>query len=248
MHITANALDAVDFLQSSIDTCIVFPVPADADVDALTRFLQLRSQYPNVPVIALYSASRSSCRATLQLGAAGVGQIVNAEPMVRAGDLQTALVRCHGDGIAIRLWRHCDFELPERLIPVLKAALRLAHQPLTVDRLGSATGMHQRTLRKYCAQEGLPSPQWIIGWARLLVAGYYLDEPGRTVAQVAEVLAFPSACALRNQLRRYSSVASRALRAAGTARMLARAMEQAVAGSVALAAARFRGPSHNADP
>lgn len=210
------------------DVCLVIHIPSEAQAVLCDEIVALRTRFQHVPMCAIFMPSISSCRTILRLGAAGVSQIVTGEPMIRAADLHSALSTSHGEGVAIRLWRHCQLSLPEPLIPVLKAALRIAHNPISADALGDATRMHERTLRKYCVQHALPSPQWIIGWARLLVAGFYLDERGRTLAQVAALLEFPSACALRNQLKRYSASASRSLRASGTSLAVARRLEQNV--------------------
>lgn len=79
-----------------------------------------------------------------------------------------------------------------------------------------------------------------MGWARLLVAGYYLEEPGRSVANVAELLEFPGACALRNQLERYSNLSTQQLRTHGTS-LLARALEGAVRAYERAELSRLRG-------
>lgn len=232
--------DLEDALHHAVDACVLCVVPSDSAAPMLHDLLRLRRRFPNVPAVALYYPSTSSCHAVLQLGAVGVTQIVTAEPTIQPFDLMTAFTRCHSDGVAIRLWRHCEFVLPDNMVTLLKAAIRLAHQPISGERLASAAGMPERSLRKYCAQEALLSPQWIVGWARLLVAAFYLDEPGRTVANVAELLEFPSACALRNQLKRYSNLASRQLRAGGTTALLARALENAVRAHEAAELSRFR--------
>lgn len=224
-----DVADVETQLLSVAEASLVVGVPADANEKQCEAIIALRQKFPNAPMVAIFFPSSSSCRAILRLGAAGVSQIVTGEPLIRRDDLTLALSRSHGEGVAIRLWRSCDFVFPDPFVPVLKAALRLAHRPITAESLGDSTGMHERSLRKYCAQHALPSPQWIIGWARLLVAGYYLDEPGRTVAQVAHMLDFPSACALRNQLKRYSALASRSLRASGTTITIGRRLEDAVA-------------------
>lgn len=228
-----------EVLHRSVDACVLCVVPGDGAA-ILQDLIRLRRLFPNVPTVALYYPSTSSCEAVLRLGAVGVREIVTAEPAIESFDLKAAFRRCHSDGVAIRLWKRCEFVLPDNLVTLLKAAIRLAHQPITGEDFASVAGMPERSLRKYCAQEALLSPQWIVGWARLLVAAFYLDEPGRTVANVAELLAFPSACALRNQLKRYSNLASRELRAGGTTVLLARALENAVRAHEAVELSRFR--------
>jgi AraC-like DNA-binding protein len=220
--------DAVHQLDGEMSSCLLLAVPSDEQATQTAALHRLRGAYPHVPAVALFSPRVSSYRAALQLGASGVTELVTVDPLPAPEDLLSSLSRCHADGIAVRVWRHAALEMPEALVPVLKAAIRLAHEPLTTVRLAAATGMHERSLRKYCESARLPSPQWLIGWARLLIAGYYLDEPGRSVVSVAEMLAFPSTCALRNQLRRYTGLAPSTLRARGTSVSLARLLEQTI--------------------
>jgi AraC-like DNA-binding protein len=226
---TAGCLkDAAAHLERLLNGCLLVSVPGEEQQPLASELLRLRASYPHVPAVAFFLPGRSSYRRALQLGSAGVTELIAVDPVLPAQELLTSLSRCHADGVAIRLWRHCALDIPDALLPLLKAAVRLAHEPLTAVRLAAAAGMHERTLRKYCENARLPSPQWVIGWARLLLAGYYLDEPGRTISSVAEMLRFPSTCALRNQLRRYTNVAPSHLRADGASRALARLLEQSV--------------------
>jgi len=210
------------------DVSVVANIPGEKHTKACEALVELRRRFPHVPMVVIYNLTVSAPRAVLQLGEAGVKQIVTGAPRVQRDDLVRALSDSHGDGAARRLWRHCDFTLPEPLTPLLKAAIRLAHAPISAESLADATRMHERTLRKYCTQHRLPSPQWIIGWARLLIAGFYLDEPGRTMVQVAEMLEFPSSCALRNQMKRYTGTTSRSMREGSASLALARTLERSM--------------------
>ncbi|MES2522648.1 MAG: AraC family transcriptional regulator [Gemmatimonadota bacterium] len=149
----------------------------------------------------------------------------------------TALSRCETDGVAIRVWKHANLQVPDRLATVLKPAIRLAHDPISLARFAREARLHERSLRKYCDASGLVSPQWIIGWARLLVAAYYLDEPGRTVQSVADLLKFPSAVGLANHVRRYANMTPSGLRSAGAVNVIGRMMEHRMLVNVAGSAA-----------
>lgn len=230
VHEVVDAAGAAALLKQLTDVCLLVRIPGDAERTALPDFIILRNEYPNVPVVALFENGISSYKATLKLGAAGINEIVSTTPSLGDMEIRLALSRCHADGVAVRIWKRADPQIPDALIPVVKAALRLAHEPVALHKLAASTGMHERTLRKYCEHKGFPSPQWIIGWARLLVAGFYLEEPGRTIAAVAELLGYPSACALRNQIRRYAGLSPRIARGQNMTTMLARAFEACVRG------------------
>lgn len=217
---------AVRLVERHANVCLLCHVPSTASESMGMDLIRLRAQFPLVPWIAIFIEGHSDSRWALRLGKAGVTELVLYTQAIPADELRQALMRLHADSIAIKLWKIASLRLDDSLIAVLKPALRLAHAPISMVRFASATGWHERTLRKYCTQASLPSPQWVAGWARLLVAAYYLDEPGRTVQGVAELLAFPSAVSLANQVRRYSGFTPTALRARGATQTVARLIEE----------------------
>jgi AraC-like DNA-binding protein len=224
MHSIQAATDAV---REMLGSCLLITVPGDAELDRMAAYQRFRGLYPNVPVVALFIQGVSSHRGTMVLGRVGVTDLVSVEGELDAEVLRRALTRAHASGVSHRVWDECRPRLPDTLVTLLKTALRIAHQPITAHALAAAAGIPERSLRKLCEDAAIPSPQWIIGWARLLVAAYYLDEPGRTILQVAELLQFTSSCALRNQLRRYTGWSPRELRAQGSTVVLCRAVERA---------------------
>lgn len=222
---TINA--ATDAVRDTVGSCLVMTVPGDAQLDQVLAYERLRVLFPYVPVIALFVEGVSAHRGAMLLGRGGLTELVSVDGEVDLAGLRVALRRAHASGVSHRIWNECCPRLPEALVTLLKTALRIAHAPISIEALASAAGMPERSLRKFCEDEQIPSPQWIIGWARLLMAAFYLDEPGRTIAQVADVLDFASSCALRNQLRRYTGVSARHVRASGSIALLCRAIEHA---------------------
>jgi AraC-like DNA-binding protein len=164
------------------------------------------------------------------MGGAALTETVLASPTVDMQTLQSALDRCAARTVAQRVWSRARLQLPDALAQLLRAALMLAHAPLTVPRLANACGWHERTLRKQCDRQRLPAPQWIIGWARLLIAAYYLDEPGHSMESVADLLQFPSLAAFRNQLRRYTGLSPSEIRGSGAIQTLRLALERETVG------------------
>lgn len=222
---TDSVPDCEQLLARNVGQCLLVRVPAPDEDAMLERLITLRGRFPRVPCVALFIEAESDSRWVLRLGGAGVTELVACSQLVPSVPLTNALIRCETDSLAIRVWKSAMLQVDDALLAVVKPALRLAHSPISMLRLAAATQMHERTLRKYCDQHGFASPQWIIGWARLLTAAYYLDEPGRTVQDVAELLAFPSAASLANHVRRYTNTTPSALRAAGAVRTVASCME-----------------------
>jgi AraC-like DNA-binding protein len=223
-----NVRDSGGILARQADVCVLCPVPGPEEEQLGARLLDLRHQFPHVLWVALFFEGQSDSRWALRLGQAGVTELVTVGRSLPSAALMSALSRCETDSVAVRIWKEAHLGVPDSLVALLKPALRLAHGPVSMTRLAAATRMHERTLRKYCDGANLPSPQWIVGWARLLVAAYYLDEPGRTIHSIAELLEFPSAVALANHVRRYTQMTPSNVRAQGALWTIARAVESFV--------------------
>jgi AraC-like DNA-binding protein len=98
---------------------------------------------------------------------------------------------------------------------------RAATTVLTVEALADEFGLSRRTLHNRLRTAGLPSPEQVIGWTRLLLAAAMLQVPSGSVASVAARLGFSSESALRGMLVRYTGVTPRELRRAdGFARVV----------------------------
>jgi AraC-like DNA-binding protein len=69
----------------------------------------------------------------------------------------------------------------------------------------------------------------MIGWCRLLIAARVLDDPGRTVEQVALKLDFPSGAALRNMFKRYTGLRTTEVRENGGVRCLVHVLKRELA-------------------
>ena len=76
-------------------------------------------------------------------------------------------------------------------------------------------GVDRKMLQKRCRLAGLPAPGALFTWTRLMSAAAMLDSPGRRVEDVAASLAFGSASALRNALKRHTGMSATELRRGG---------------------------------
>ena len=231
---TASVDECRRMLASEGNPCVILRVPSAAEEALVSQLLNLHCQFPHARYVALHDSATSDSRWVLRLGGAGVTELVLCAPRVPADALLAALSRCETDTVAVRVWRQAGLNVADVVTSVLKPAIRLAHSQITLQRFAAAAGMHERSLRKYCEHHGLPSPQWIIGWARLLMAAYYLEEPGRTIQQVSELLDFHSPAAFGNANRRYTGLTLSQLRQTGPVATVSRMLAAAVA----------RGPRH----
>src|ERR1043165_7519503 len=116
--------------------------------------------------------------------------------------------------------------VPEHVFPMLRYCLEHGRRNLSVEDLAGALAVHRKTLVDWLKAAGLPSPSSIISWSRLLVAARMLDDPGRTVEQVALLLDFPSGTSLRNMMKRYTGLVTSEVRQNGGARCVLHAFKR----------------------
>ncbi len=229
VHYTADLSECVAYLRRQHSAAVVVQVPhtvAEADLSALT---DLRVQFPFVPILGIFHGARSDLSAVARLGAVGVLDVIPADSAHSPDTLMAQLSRGQIESLVTRIWRLSSLEVAETVATVLRPAVRLAHAPISVPRLAAAMRMHERSLRKYCESKRLPSPQWIIGWARTLVIAYYLEEKGRSVQSIATLLGFASTARLDEHLRRYTGAGAKALRVDTPLNAVARRLEAALA-------------------
>ncbi len=230
VHSAAEVRQALALALTRADaSCLMVQVPADALGPFWVDLRELRAHYPGIPVIAVAISGVSSYMSAMRMGQFAISELLTADPELHADQVDGALTRAHHDGIVSRIWGAAAFDLPDAYVTLLQRALRMAHEPLTTSQLASATQMHERTLRKYCSRHRLPPPQQIVGWARLLIATFYLDEGTRSTKDVADLLGFPTTDALRKQLMRYTRRSATEVRDGRAVYAVARLMETELA-------------------
>ena len=215
-------------LEEYRSAALVVHIPRTSSSSELATLLALRERFPLVPMTGVFSDITSDLSAVARLGAAGIVDILHANSVKQAQLVQSVLSRGHAESLVSRIWRMTALAVPEPASTLLRPAVRLAHSPITLPGLAAATKLHERSLRKYCQTNALPSPQWIIGWARMLVLAYYLEETGRSIQSIAGLLGFASPALLANHVRRYTGLTATALRARAPLTSVARVLEEAL--------------------
>lgn len=167
---------------------------------------QLRAGFPAVRIVAHCVLSPEASREVLAMARAGVDGLV----FEGYDDIGTALRRVLDDAgmhcMRALLTRELGVEFSDRIWSALCLCFEHPHEALSVSRLAECVGTQRRTLLNRTTREALPSPGVLIAWCRLLMAARMLEDPARSVEQIALSLDFPSATALRNMLRRYTGL------------------------------------------
>lgn len=175
----------------------------------------IREEFPSVPVVAYCTLTPDTSRDILALARAGVNDLI-----LRGVDDVGVTLR----SVITTAQEHCGAKhvleaigplVPPSVVPFLRYCLEHARQALSVADVASALGVHRKTLVDRLAGASLPTPSAMIAWCRLTLAARMLEDPGRSVEQVALLLDFSSGTALRNMLKRYTGLSPREVRENG---------------------------------
>jgi AraC-like DNA-binding protein len=208
-------------------TSLVVVSAISANRDVVLRVVRdLREQHCSVPIAVLFDPASSSGDCLLDLFKLGVEHVIARHVLQRRTELQHVLERlrisCAAEYVIARL----PVTMGTEVSALLAAALRRARRPISVTEFAVQLHVNRRTLLKWLDAAGAESPQWLLGWARVLVAARFLEDAGRTVEAIAELLEYPSASSLRTQIRRYTGATASELRTMGPLRTAFAAFER----------------------
>lgn len=187
---------------------------------------RVRDEYPSIPVVLYCVFSPAASRDVLDFARAGVSQLVLQDTTDLREPLRDALNSALDQVSARSLLADLEPLVSPAVLPFFKYCLEHARRDLGVESVASALGVTRKTLVDRLNTAHLPSPSAIISWTRLLVAARLLEDPGRSVEQVALLLDFPSGTSLRNMMKRYVGLRSSEVRENGGVRCILHAFKR----------------------
>jgi AraC-like DNA-binding protein len=186
----------------------------------------LKQRFPSVPVL-LYSTLRPALsREMLVFARAGVNDLVIRDVDDVKHTLVAALSNAADTVSLSSLVSEIEPLLPSNVVPMVRYCVENGRRPLSVEDVASALSVHRKTLVERLGAAGLPTPSSMIAWCRLLVSARILEDPGRSVEQVALMLNFPSSTSLRNMVKRYTGLRTNEVRQNGGARCVLHAFKR----------------------
>lgn len=163
----------------------------------------LKARFPSLPLI-LVARPETDPFALLRLGRAGIDRLV----LVRVDDLErdaeevVAKALTHSTDALVT--RAVSPYLPARVLGALRLALEGVLHRWSAGTLACRTGFSQPHLSVCLKAAGLPSAGHLLVWSRLLHAGRWLADPGRSAESVSRQLDYSSGAAFRRALRSYT--------------------------------------------
>jgi AraC-like DNA-binding protein len=116
--------------------------------------------------------------------------------------------------------------VPSRARILLTTAAETVAAGGQAPELAAALGVNERTVPRWCRRADLPAPRRLLAWLRLLLAAELLDDPGRSVAAIAEACGYASEVSLKAALRKFMGAPPSELRRRGAFDTAARAFAQ----------------------
>jgi AraC-like DNA-binding protein len=222
----------IELLQDRRSSVLLLALPADGDGRETWAMLDVvQASHPRVAPIAVAITGRSSYAAAFQSGRRPFAGLVTASPTFDLVDLERLLRRADHRNTVDEIMRTVSEGFARPLSPpaetLLRRALHLAHEPVSMESLAQACQLHERSLCKYCTRHGLPEPQRVIAWARTLMSAHLLDDHTLSSLDITTALGFPSPAAMRKLLARCTGASLAELRAAGALRVPCRQLEAA---------------------
>ena len=159
------------------------------------RIATLVREFPRVPAVALLSqVEQQTPRAVLALGRSGVKTIVDVRQPTGWRELRAVLVDGRGDDIQRLALARIAADLPDAPEDC-QQFFELIFRPRamgTVRALSKALGILPSTLMSRFFRSRLPAPKRYLATARLVRATRLLENPGLSVASVANHLDYSS--------------------------------------------------------
>jgi AraC-like DNA-binding protein len=178
------------------------------DSDALPRGVtadatvgELRRRFPSLATV-LVARPRTDPLSLFRLGRAGIGGLVLLTAH-RPWEVTEALARALGSGTEALVTRAVSAYLPRRETNALRLSLDGVQHGWSTEELAAHIGVTRPYASVRLKACGLPSAGHLLVWAKLLHAGRWLADPGRTAQSVSRQLEYSSGAAFRRALRNY---------------------------------------------
>lgn len=164
---------------------------------------ELGARFPSVAVVWL-ARPVADPGDLLRLGRAGVDRLLLVPVDDVQRDVGPAVGRALGRGTEALVTRHVSPYLPARSLAAVRLALDDVHRRLSADDFAGKLGLSRPHLSVLLRAAGLPSAGHLLVWSRLLHAGRWLSDPGRSAESVSRQLDYSSGAAFRRALKMYA--------------------------------------------
>lgn len=183
---------------------IVVADPAVTGVVEVEPLEDLRRQFPSLPVVVYTQLAPASIRAIVRLAKSGVEHVVLSRFDDEPGRFLELLESIPAHALGDLMLKELAGSLATLPVTVVRAVDQLFRSPARfkgAQDLATAAGMNLRTLYRNLEPAGIYSARALVVSARLLRAYSFLQDPGRSIKDVAARTGYNSPWQLSQQLR-----------------------------------------------
>jgi AraC-like DNA-binding protein len=184
-------------------------LPGDRAVgDLQRRFPSVATVFiarPHVDPVSLFRLGRAGIRSLVLLPSDSITQ----------DDLVRAVWQALGTSTESLVTRAVSPYVPTREVMSVRLALEGVQRGWSAEDLASTVGLTRAHASVRLRSCGLPSAGHMLTWAKLLHAGRWLTDPGRSAQSISRQLEYSSGAAFRRALRSYGGLTPTQLRERG---------------------------------
>jgi AraC-like DNA-binding protein len=188
--------DVIRDLKERRAGAVLVSVARCCDSHATTRMATVVREFPRVPAVALLTQFEpESARAVLALGRCGVSQLVDVRQPTGWRELRAALAADRGDDVRRFALSQLAVDLngaPEDCWRFFESLFADGTTVSTVRALARRLSVLPSTLMSRFFRAGLPAPKRYLAFARLVRAARLFENPGLSIANVANHLEYSS--------------------------------------------------------
>lgn len=166
------------------------------------RIADLRRRFPSLGCVVVFRPETDRIM-LLRLGRAAIENLELVPWKSVRSEIFRALARAESRGTRSRVLRSVGIGVPKPELQVIRAALEGALLGWAADDLAERAGWSRAHLSVRLKTHGLPSTGKLLLWAKLLHAGQWLAEPGRSAESVSRQLEYANGPVFRRALRNY---------------------------------------------
>lgn len=168
---------------------------------AVGRLLRFRSSFPGLGLVVVVQRHRDPV-VLFRLGTMGIQNVVLMDVDGVDRFLPRSVGRALERGVTARVSRAVSAYLPPRQLMAVRIGLDGIHRQWSAEEFADEVGLSRPFLSECLKEGGLPSAGHFLLWTRLLHAGYWLPDPGRTAESVSRQLEYSNGSAFRRALRK----------------------------------------------
>lgn len=199
-----NLNDALRDLRDHRAAAVIVSI-ARCEASDLPRVARVVREFPRVPAVALLSnLSSQTAQTVLVLGRCGVRTLVDVREPRGWQQLRSVLLHDQATEIhRVALARVAEdlADAPEGCHRFFRALFEEGSETRTIQELAATLAVIPSTLMSRFVRAGLPAPRHYLSMARLVCAARLFENPGLSIALVANELDYSSPQAFGRHLR-----------------------------------------------